>query len=87
MQKLTTNSFQYIAGTTFSLHPFWEFILSWINPKMVLGCQTAKVRIAVLPILDVKIQWNLTPEVLERAFHVRELTREWLQNPQFTAYW
>jgi hypothetical protein len=54
---------------------------------MVLGCQTAKVRIAVLPILDVKIQWNLTPEVLERAFHVRELTREWLQNPQFTAYW
>jgi len=30
--------------------------------------QKAKVRIAVLPMMDVKTRWNSTLEVLERAY-------------------
>ena len=33
-----------------------------------IDCQKAKVRIAVLPILDLKTQWNSTLELLERAY-------------------
>jgi hypothetical protein len=42
----------------------------------------AKVRIAVPPIMDVKTHWNSTLEMLERAYHSREFTREWLHNPK-----
>jgi len=51
-----------------------------------IDCQRAKVRIAVLPIMDVKTRWNSTVELLERAFHLWEFTREWLQNPKFAEY-
>ena len=33
-----------------------------------IDCQKATVRIAVLPIMDLKIQWNLTLELPERAY-------------------
>ena len=51
-----------------------------------IDCQKAKVRIAVLPIMDVKRRWNSPLELLERAFRLREFTREWLQNPKYTQY-
>jgi len=47
-----------------------------------IDCQKAKVRIAVLLIMDVKTRWNSTVELLERAYRLREFTREWLQNPK-----
>jgi len=49
-----------------------------------IDCQKAKVRIAVLPIMDVKTCWNSTLELLERAYRLREFTHEWLQNPQYS---
>ena len=51
-----------------------------------IDCQKAKFRIPVLPIMDVKTCWNSTPELLERAFRLREFTRVWLQNPQYAEY-
>jgi len=51
-----------------------------------IDCQKAKVRIAVLPMMDVKTRWNSTLELLERAYRLREFTREWLQNPQYSEY-
>ena len=48
--------------------------------------QTAKVRIAVLPIMDVKTSWNSTLELLECAYRLREFTQEWLQNPKYAEY-
>jgi len=48
--------------------------------------QRAKVRIAVLLIMDVKTRWNSTLELLERAYRLREFTREWLQNPKYSEY-
>jgi len=49
--------------------------------------QKAKVHIAVLPIMDVKIRWNSTLELLELAYRLREFTRKWLQNPNYREYW
>jgi hypothetical protein len=52
-----------------------------------IDCEKAKVRrIVVLPIMDVKIRWNSTLELLERANRLQEFTREWLQNPKCTKY-
>jgi len=51
-----------------------------------IDCQKAKVRIAVLPIMDVKTRWNSTLELLERACRLQEFTREWLQNPKYSEY-
>jgi hypothetical protein len=51
-----------------------------------IDCQKAKVRIAVLPIMDVKIQWNSTLELLERAYRLWEFTRESLQNLKYAEY-
>jgi hypothetical protein len=50
-------------------------------------CQKAKVRIALLPIMDVKTYWNSTLGLVERAYRLREFTREWLQNPIYAEYW
>jgi hypothetical protein len=49
-------------------------------------CQKAKVRIAELPIMDVKTHCNSTLELLERAYQLREFTREWLKNPNYSGY-
>ena len=51
-----------------------------------LDCQKAKVRIAVLPIMDVKTRWNSTLELLERAYRLRDFTREWLKYPEHSDY-
>ena len=51
-----------------------------------IDCQKAKVRIAVLLIMDVKTRWNSTLELLERAYRLREFTREWLQNPKYSEH-
>jgi len=51
-----------------------------------IDCQKAKVRIAVFPIIDVKTRWNSTLELLERAYRLREFTREWLNNPTDSQY-
>jgi len=51
-----------------------------------IDCQKAKVRIAVLPIIDVKTWWNSTLELLERAYQMREFTCEWLKNPKYSEY-
>ena len=52
-----------------------------------IDCQKAKVCIAVLPIMDVKTNWNSTVELVERTYRLQEFTHGWLQNPQFTEYW
>jgi hypothetical protein len=49
--------------------------------------QTAKVRIAVRPIMDVKRHWNSTLELQVPAYPLREFTRELLRNPTYTKYW
>jgi len=51
-----------------------------------IDCQKAKVRIAVLPIMDVKTRWNSTLELLERGYRLWEFTREWRQNPKYSEY-
>ena len=51
-----------------------------------IDCQIAKVRIAVLTIMDEKSCWNSTRELLERAYHLWEFTRDWLENPTYTDY-
>ena len=51
-----------------------------------IDCQKAKVQIAVLPIINVKTRWNSTLELLERAYRLREFTREWLKNSQYSEY-
>jgi hypothetical protein len=51
-----------------------------------IDCQKAQVRIAGLPIMDVKNGWDSSLELLERAYRLREFTREWLQNPKYTEY-
>jgi len=51
-----------------------------------IDCQTAKVSIAELPIMDVKACWNSILELLERGCRLREFTHEWLQNPKYSDY-
>jgi hypothetical protein len=51
-----------------------------------IDCQKAKVHIAVIPSMNGKTCWNWTLGLLERACRLRELTQEWLQNPQYTDY-
>jgi hypothetical protein len=48
--------------------------------------QKAKVHIAVPQIMDVKTRWNSTLELIECAYRLRKLTREWLYNPIYREY-
>jgi hypothetical protein len=48
--------------------------------------QKAKVHIAVLPIMDVKIHWNSILELLKQACQLQEFTHQWLQTPTYTEY-
>jgi len=61
-------------------------MLTPVRRNEFIDCQQAKVRIAVLPIMDVKARWNSTLELLERAYILREFTREWFQNAKYTEY-
>jgi hypothetical protein len=51
-----------------------------------IDCQQVKVRIAVLPIMDVKTRWNCALELLERGPHLREFIHKGLQNPNYPEY-
>jgi hypothetical protein len=51
-----------------------------------IDSQKAKVGIAVLRIMDVKTGSNSIQEWLERAYRLREFTREWLQNLKYREY-
>ena len=51
-----------------------------------IDCQKAKVRIAGLPIMDVKTSWNSILELLESAYRLPEFTCEWLNNPKYSDY-
>jgi len=68
-----------------------ECLLNWLRWHLVaeikfIDSQEPKVRIAVLPMIDVKTRWNSTLELLERAYWLQEFTREWLHNPKYTEY-
>jgi len=54
--------------------------------KKFIDCQTAKVRIAVHPIMNVKTHWNSAQELLEQPYWLLEFTREWLENLKYTEY-
>jgi len=49
--------------------------------------QTAQLRIAVVPIMDVKTRWNSIQVMLEHAYRLPESPREWFQNPKSSDYW
>jgi len=51
-----------------------------------IDCKTAKVHIAVLPIMNVKTLWNSTLELLKCSYQLWEFTPKWFQNPKYTAY-
>ena len=51
-----------------------------------IDCRKAKVRIIVLPIIDVKTRWNSILELLECANRLRELTCYRQQNLEYIAY-
>ena len=52
----------------------------------LIDCQKAKVRISVLPIMDLKTRWNSTLELLKLAYRLGESTRKLLQKPQYAEY-
>jgi len=60
--------------------------LTPVRRNEFIDCHKDKVRIAVLPIMDVKTHWNSTLELLKHAYRLREFTREWLQNPKYAEY-
>ena len=45
--------------------------------------QKAKVQIALIPIIDVKTQWNSIRELLKRAYWFKQFTRKWLKVPKY----
>jgi len=68
-----------------------DCLLYWLHWHLVVekkfsDCQIDKVRIAVLPIMDVKTCRNRTLDMLGRASQLREFTRESLRNPTYTDY-
>ena len=36
--------------------------------------------------MDVKTRYNLTLELHQRSYRLREFTREWLKNPEYSVY-
>jgi hypothetical protein len=64
-------------------------VLTTLTPghgNMFFDSQKAKVHISVYPLMDVKIRWNSTLELLERAYQLQVFTREWLQHTKYTEY-
>jgi len=56
------------------------------HQKEFIDFRKVKVRIEVLPIMDVKTRWNSKLVLLKRAYRFREFTHKWLQNPKFSEY-
>jgi len=56
-------------------------------PKKFIHCQKAKVRITVLPIMNLWTHWTSTLEFLERAYWLQEFTRKGLQIPKSSGNW
>jgi hypothetical protein len=77
VQKLTYKS-QKILAVLIMLTPGHQ--------NEFIDCQKAKVRIAVLPIMDVKAPWDSTLELLKRAYRLREFTCESLKNSKYSDY-
>jgi hypothetical protein len=48
------------------------------RPYEFFDNQTAKVRIAVLPIIDVTTRWNSTLVLLAVAYRLQEFPNKWL---------
>jgi len=51
-----------------------------------INSQKPKTQIAGLSVMDVKTCRNLTLELLERAYRLRESTHQGLQNPKYRTY-
>jgi len=58
---------------------------TWLS-KQVHWLSKSQVHIVLLLIVDVKTRWNSTRELHERAYQLREFTREWLKNPEYNDY-
>jgi len=51
-----------------------------------IDCQKAKVRLAVLPIMDVKTGWNCKLVMLESTYGLGGFTQVCLHNPKYNDY-
>jgi len=51
-----------------------------------IHCPKARVRSAVLRIMDVITRWNSTMELVEWGYPLWEFTREWLKNPKYSDF-
>jgi hypothetical protein len=60
--------------------------LTPVRRNKFIDCQKGTVRIAILPIMDIKKLWNTTLELFERADRLQEFTHEWLRNRKDTEY-
>ena len=61
-------------------------VLTGGRQNKIIDCQTANVRITVLPIMDVKIHYNSTLELHEHTYRLRNFTRKWLHNAKYCEY-
>jgi len=69
LRKYVFEEFLKVLKLTFVEHQMLT-VLIMLTPgrqNEFIDRQTAKVRIAVLPIMDLKTRWNSTLELLERA--------------------
>ena len=60
--------------------------LTPVRRNECIDCQKAKVRIAVLPIMNVKTCGYSTLELLKRAFRLQEFTPKWVPNLEYSEY-
>jgi hypothetical protein len=64
-------------------------VLITLTPRRLnkfIDCRNANVRIAVLPIMEVKTLSNSTLEFLEGAYHLRVFMCKWLQTSKQSDY-
>jgi len=62
-----------------------DYADTWLS-NQVHWLSKSKLRIAVLPNMDVKIRWNSTVELLDWAYRLCEVTRKWLWIPTYGDY-
>jgi len=61
-------------------------VLITVTPGKFIDFQKAKVRITVLPIMDVRTRLNSTVGLLERSYWLHEFTWECLRNPTYSDH-